>query len=162
MGRSPRSPPSSKQDTVGGASWRKPGRTCPDRSWCRTTSPGTSQCGDTDRQTSRNVLLDQHLRAGGEGKEGKLLGKENGRMRGSEQTVRAVARTQPLRAELRSLRVRSVGPSPKNTLKKKTCRKLHDPLDNPHRRCSAWLNSIRCADRGKDKPAGIVCVVLNM
>ena len=22
---------------------------------------------------------------------------------------------------------------------KKTWRKLHDPLDNPHRRCSAWL-----------------------
>src|SRR6185503_1149740 len=76
MGRSPRSPPSSKQDTVGGASWRKPGRTCPDRSWCGTTSPGTPTCGDTDRQTSRDELLEQHLRAGGEGKKKTLLGRE--------------------------------------------------------------------------------------
>src|SRR6185503_10566029 len=100
MGRSPRSPPSSKQDTVGGASWRKPGRTCPDRSWCRTTSPGTSQCGDTDRQTSRDELLEQHLRAGGEGKKKKLLGKENGRTRQSRATMAGNKTIQPLRAGL--------------------------------------------------------------
>src|SRR6185436_2958596 len=93
MGRSPRSPPSSKQDTMGGASWRKPGRTCPDRSWCRTTSPGTPTCGDTDRQTSRNELLEQHLRAGGEGKKEEAFRKGNGRRRGSEETVRAVAKS---------------------------------------------------------------------
>ena len=31
-------------------------------------------------------------------------------------------------------------------LTKKTWRKLHDPLDNPHRRCSAWLGRVVCGD----------------
>jgi hypothetical protein len=79
MGRSPWSPPSIKQDTVGGAPGLRLGRPCPDRSWCRTTSPGTHESGDPDRQTSRNVLWEEPLpalRAGGERKKKKLLGRE--------------------------------------------------------------------------------------
>ena len=54
--------------------------------------------------------------SGPEGKEKEeAFRKKNGRRRGSEDTVRAVARPQALRAELRSLRVRSVGPSSNNT-----------------------------------------------
>ena len=53
---------------MGGATWRKPGRTCPDRSWCRTTSSDTMESGDTDRQLSRAELWQEHLEERGEGK----------------------------------------------------------------------------------------------
>jgi hypothetical protein len=41
---------------------------CPDRSWCRTTSSGTTERGDTGRAGSRDELWEEHLRAGGERK----------------------------------------------------------------------------------------------
>ena len=41
---------------------------CPDRSWCRTTSSGTTERGDAGRPDSRDELLEEPLRAEGESK----------------------------------------------------------------------------------------------
>jgi hypothetical protein len=42
------------------------GLNCPDRSWCGTLSPGTTQRGDTGRPNSRDELREERLREGGE------------------------------------------------------------------------------------------------
>ena len=63
-GRTPRSPPSPSNDTVG----VELGLNCSDRSWCGTQIPGTTQRGDPGRQTSRDALSEARLPDGGERK----------------------------------------------------------------------------------------------
>lgn len=100
----------------------------PDRSWCGTSSRHT-RSGDTDRQTDTLTLKKT-------GK-GKLLK----RRREGNLKSRAVSRAEQARSagarDCAALRCAPRGEHPK-----KIWRKSDDPLDNPHRRCSAWLG--RC------------------
>ena len=106
--------------------------TSPDRSWCRTTSSGTHENGDTDAQLARDALWPEHLGGGARKsfEEKKVRGSTGGDDAGGGLGNPPLTRAAPFR----SAALRATGAS-----LKKTWRKLNDPLDNPHRRCSAWL-----------------------
>ena len=71
----------------------EPRLNCPDRSWCGAQTPDTSQGGDTGRADSRDKLLQERLRDGGERNcfEEKGVSERNG-----EWDVAGSSLTQPL------------------------------------------------------------------
>ncbi len=99
--------------------------TCPDRSWCRTTSPGTQRRGDTGRQHSRARLREDP------GKEG--LEENDVKQPEVEKDARSGWGAPPLAraSSLHSVALRAINP-PK-ILSTEKPGGLITPLDNPHR-----------------------------
>src|SRR6185436_13466737 len=132
MGRTPRSPQSYKQDTMGVGFELN----CPDRSWCvaQVGQHKTKRRHRSGKQAnSRRAKWTQEQKdKRPEALKERITGRSRGRKAGSRWIGNPTASARdfaPLRCAPRGQRC----------LKGKTWRTNPDPLDNPHRRCSAWF-----------------------
>src|SRR5215203_2291390 len=135
MGRTPRSPQSQKQDTLGVGFYLN----CPDRSWC------VAQEGQHIRKRRHRSGNDSpsgraQWKTGTERKTNRSFKKEKPARSQTGRTAPVVRGISPLphATELHSVALRAT------TLldRKEKPGGLTTTLDNPHRRCSAWLGRV--------------------